>query len=259
MKPLEIDVSHYGTNEEISHNISYSLSLGLTEFGPSPCKHDGTFVIVGSGPSLLNQVESITQERLKGRPICAINGAHDFLVDNGLTPDLFLTTDPRAMPQNFKRKNDKTVYLIASRCHPDTFKELKGKHIVIWHAWMDNEEADFIISRNKIGIGGGTTSGLRAVNVAYVLGYRNVHMYGLDSCLDDKGAKRFCDGPMTDEVKKIDVIVGGKRFLCNMAMAQQASDFQSIYDVMPDVHIEIFGGGLLSAIQEERKKKKLPT
>ena len=263
MQPLKIDVSAYGTNDEIKNNIHYSLSLGLTELGLSPCKHDGTFVIVGSGPTLKNHIKDIIKEQRAGRPICAINGAADYLTFHNVIPDLFLTTDPRPMPQNFKYRNPKTVYLIASRCHPDTLNSVmaisKGTNVMLWHAWMDKAETDELINQKKIGIGGGTTSGLRAINVAYVMGFRKVHMYGLDSCLDEEGAKRVMDGKMADEVKTIDVIVGGRRFVCNMAMAQQADDFQGVYDIMPDMKITSFGDGLISAIIEQRKAQGMPT
>lgn len=259
MHPLKIDVSAYGTSDEIKTNIRQSIERGLPELGLLPIKHDGTFVIVGSGPSVKNHIQEISREQLKGRPICAIKGAHDFLVENGIIPDLFVTTEPRERNRNIKYKNPKTVYLVASRCHQDTFEHLKGCNVMLWHAWMDNPETDELIAMNKIGIGGGTTSGLRAVNIAYVWGFRNIHFYGMDSCLDETGQKRINEGPMADEVKKIDVHVGGRKFVCNMAMAQQAEDFQSLYDIMPDIHIESFGDGLITAIIEERKRNNFKT
>lgn len=259
MQPLRIDVSAYGTSGELKHNIRDALSRGLPELGLAPCKHDGTFVIVGSGPSIEFHIDQIKADRDKGRPICAIKGAHDYLVERGILPDLFLTTEPRDRLYQVKHKNKHTVYLIASRCPPSLFDHLKDCNVLLWHAWMDKPETDELIAMSKIGIGGGTTSGLRAVNVAYVLGFRNIRMYGMDSCLDEKGQKRADEGTMADEVKKIDVTVGGKTFLCNMAMAQQADDFQSLYDIMPDMHIEVIGGGLLAAIIEERERQGFKT
>jgi hypothetical protein len=109
----------------------------------------------------------------------------------------------------------------------------------------------------KFGIGGGTTSGLRAINVGYVLGYRKFRLYGLDSCLaDDKSTKRFT-GEKAGAI--IDVIVGGRTFWCNHAMAQQAQDFQQLYKVMPDMTVESFGDGLITAILAERRKQGLRT
>lgn len=241
-----------GTNESNAEQIRSCLARQLPELVPSLVTHDATFVIVGSGTSLPLLVDAIRQERALGRPICAINGAHDFLVDQGITPDLFLTVDPRPMPQNFKRVNDQTVYLMASRCNPSSFDLLANRKVVIWHSWSYEEECKEF--RGRFAIGGGTTSGLRAINVAYVLGFRRVHLYGLDSCLDqDKITKRFT-GEKAGHV--IDVTVGDRTFYCNAAMAQQANEFQELFKVMPDITVKSFGDGLLTHILSERAKLK---
>lgn len=253
---LNIEVSPYGEEEEILGNIRHALSLGLPELAIAPCRHDGTFVIVGSSPSVVNQVERIRSDQAAGRSICSINGGHDFLVSNGITPDLFLTTDPRPMPQNFRYLNDTTVYLIASRCSPETFETLKGRDVMLWHCWSDNFEQDELNKHSLMAIGGGTTSGLRAINVAYVLGYRKIKLYGMDSCLGEKMEKRW-DADPVENVATTEVVCGDRTFICNWAMAQQANEFQQVYDIMGDITIESFGDGLISAILEERRKQGL--
>lgn len=253
MHELKVDVSSHGTFEEIVGNIQYSLSIGLKEFQPAYAKHDGAAILVGSGPSVKSYVEEIRQEQLNNRPLIAVNGAHDFLMENGITPDLFVTADPRGMPQNFKRLNDTTIYMLASRCAPEDFKTLGGRQVVLWHSDSVGYENAELGARMRIG--GGTTSGLRAVNLAYLMGFRHLVFYGFDSCLDENKAKRWNSGPMLDETKTIDVIVGGRSFICNMAMAQQAQDFQSIWEVMPDIHIESKGDGLITAILNQRESQ----
>ncbi len=254
MIPLQIDVSQFGTAEANAEHIRSALSRGLQELGPALVQHDGNFVIVGSGPSMPSFLEEIREERRLGRPICAVNGAHDYLVENGLEPDLFLTVDPRPMPQNLKLKNGRTIYLLASRVNPEVFDHLADKRVVLWHSWSRAEECK--AHEGKFSIGGGTTSGLRSINVGYVMGFRKFTLYGLDSCLDSSGNKRF-DGSKSG--KTIDVICGGRKFLCNYAMAQQAQDFWQIYDVMPDITIEAKGDGLIAAeIAELRKRGLIP-
>ena len=178
-------------------------------------------------------------------------------MENGIVPDLFVTTDPRGMPQNFKHANDETIYLLASRVSPDDFKTLGGRQVVLWHADSVDYENDEL--EGKMRIGGGTTSGLRAVNLAYLMGFRKLIFYGIDSCLDKDKCKRWDSGPMKDETKTIDVIVGGETFICNMAMAQQANEFQNIWDIMPDLKIESRGDGLISAILKQRIKQGIDT
>ena len=85
MHELEINLSQFGTHEGLVENIHHALSLGLPEFQPSLCSHDGTFVIVGSGPTVKDHIEEIREE-YQTRPICAVKGAYDFLVENDIIP-----------------------------------------------------------------------------------------------------------------------------------------------------------------------------
>jgi hypothetical protein len=51
----------------------------------------------------------------------------------------------------------------------------------------------------------------------------------------------------------VDVIVNGRTFYCNGAMAQQANEFQELFSTFPGIQIEAAGDGLIAAILEARK------
>lgn len=277
MRPLAIDVSQFGTNEANAEHIRSALQRGLPELSPAVVINDGTLVIVGSGPSLPAFVEEIRQERAKGRPICAIKGAHDLLCEKGIPPDLFLSVEPRDRRENLKHKNDNTVYLLASRVNPAVFDHLKGCKVVLWHSWSTEKEQE--AHKGKMAIGGGTTSGLRAINVGYVLGFRRFVLYGFDSCLaEDKLTKRFT-GEKAANIFQIHLCAGCQKeisekggehcpkylgeqcekrsFHVSHALAQQADDFQKIYKVMPEVTIDAKGDGLIATIIRQRRKMGL--
>ena len=263
-----------GTPESNADNIRPALARGLPEFSPTPCIHDGTFVIVGSGPSLPNMIDAIREEKRQKHPICAIKGAHDFLIDHGITPDLFVSVEPRERP--LKHMSDRTCYMLASRCPPSLFDQLKGKNVLVWHSWSSHNntppdpETDKVLRwedfnplpecevwRGRFGVGGASTSGLRAVNLAYLMGFRKMHMYGMDSCLAaDKYTKRF-SGENIGDSKVIDVIVDGKRFFCNGALSSQAMEFQQVAGMFKDMEFTVYGGGLLAAIMEARDRRGL--
>lgn len=259
MRPIRLEgigIRAAGSDEELAAHIKSALSRNLPELHGSICSHDGTLVIVGSGPTLPGQVDAIRAERERGRPILACNGAHDLLCSNGLRPNIFLSVDPRdTVIPNVSLKNQDTIYLLASRCNPGLFDHLRDCRVMLWHSWSPGPEVQAF--KGHVGIGGGTTSGMRAIHVGYVMGFRNFALYGMDSCLaDDKLTKRF-SGEKAKDV--IDVIVGGRAFWCNPAMAQQAAEFQQLYSVFNDIHIESFGDGLITAIIEERKKQGMPS
>jgi hypothetical protein len=253
MQPLALHVKPVGTVEGIRANVQSALARILPELVPSLVRHDGTMICVGSGPSMPDQLEAIRAERDRGRPIFAVKGAHDFLCRNGIQPDLWLCVDPRDRTNLLEEANDYTTYLISSRCDASLFEFLKEKRVILCHTWAQEEHCEEY--NGKLMLGGGSTSGLRAITVGYVLGFSRFVLYGYDSCLaKDKATKRFT-GEGVEPTKIIDVLVDGKRFWANGAMAQQANEFQDYYKVMPDLQIEAKGGGLIAAILEARKKR----
>tara|TARA_R110000868_G_scaffold335787_2_gene596647 strand:- start:257 stop:1036 length:780 start_codon:yes stop_codon:yes gene_type:complete len=254
MQPLKLDVTGFNVPQGLSTHIKYALSLGLPEFNPALCSHDGTFVIAGAGPSLASTLDELREEREKGRPICAVKAAHDFLIKNGIEPDLFLSIDPRDRRNNVQEKTENTIYLMASRCAPEMFDHLKGRKVMLFHAACVEEEHQ-ALGKDAFLVGGTSTSGLRAINVGYIMGYRKFVLYGMDSCNAKDGITKRVDGSLTGQT--IDVYVGGpsgRKFVCNVAMAEQANSFQQVWQMMPDAKLEIKGDGLLAAIVDERKR-----
>ena len=255
MQPLEIAVIAAGTEEELCSNIRSAIARGLPELTLAPIKHDGNIVLVASGWSMPDYIDDIKAHRRAGQPIVAIKAAHDFLVEHGVEPDLWVNLDPRDRTDGIQRLNDHTVYMPASRCPPSTFDYLQGRKILLWHSWIEGAELT-AIGPKRLAIGGGTTSGLRAINIGYLLGFRNFTLYGYDSCNRADGVKRFtgeASGP------SIDVFVGGptgKKFNCNMAMAQQANEFQKLFETMGDITLDVKGPGLIAEIMRVRDERK---
>lgn len=256
MQPLALHVKPVGTVEGIRANVQAALARHLPELVPGLVRHDGTMVCVGSGPSMPGLLEEIRAERERGRPIFAVKGAHDFLCRNGMQPDLWMCVDPRDRTNLLEEANDYTTYLISSRCDATMFDALKDKRVFVCHTWAKEEHCPEY--EGRLLLGGGSTSGLRAITAGYALGFNKFVLYGYDSCLSsDKATKRFT-GEGVEPTKILDVIVDGKRFWTNGAMAQQAHEFQDYYTAMPDLHIEVRGGGLIAAILEARRKRGYP-
>jgi hypothetical protein len=238
-----------------TENIRSALARGLPEFQPTLFPHDGTFVVCGSGPSLPSFIDEIRSERQKRRPICAAKGAHDLLCENGIDPDIFVSVEGKPRLENVKHKNPHTLYLLSSRCSPELFDWLSDCKVLMFHTYSDKEAPmQELVGRPLIG--GGTTSGLRAVTVGYVMGFARFVMYGFDSCLAGDLRKRYDSGPMKPE-QIVDRWVYGRRFLCNRAMSMQADEVQEYMKLFPDLSMEFKGDGLLAALWADRKRRGL--
>jgi hypothetical protein len=203
-----------------------------------------------SGPSLPQFIEEIRAERAKGRPICAVKGAHDLLCEHGIEPDMWVSVEPKARLENVRHKNQRTIYCVASRCNPELFDHLADCKILVFHTYSDQESKLPELAGRQV-IGGGTTSGLRAITLGYLLGFKKFILYGYDSCLSADGKKRFTgEGPG----QILDRIVGGRTFFCNGALAMQADECQEYFTIMPDMTWDVKGDGLIAAIMAERKR-----
>lgn len=211
--------------------------------------HDNTAVLVGSGPSVKDYLDDIRECRKNGEVIVAIKSAHDWLMENGIVPGYAVAVEPQAKHELwFSKKNSETRYLIASQCNPATFDYLSDCQVYLWHLYIEEGQT---YPPNSILVTGGTTSGLRAINLFHALGFRKFKLYGYDSCLQD-GQLRV--GGTDNGDPAVEVICGGESFMTTPPMAAQASEFQNLFTAMPDIEIESHGRGIITKILEERLK-----
>lgn len=256
--PLRVIAKCVATNEQLLENIESCIERGYPEFVPSLTMHDGTCVLVGAGPSTPQFVEEIREHQESGKPIVAIKGAHDFLLDHGIKPDICVMLDPQAsMTKWIKKKNTYVRYLIASQCHPDLFGHLQGCKVIVFHALSMIGE-DKILGPSRILIGGGTTSGLRAFNLMWLQGFKKFICYGYDSCIGENNAIDFYGNP--NEKRRLQIFVGDgekrKGFWTTPAMAAQANELQPILKLFNGIEVEFKGDGLLAAIMEQVNEKR---
>lgn len=246
--PLRLKSNCILSDEGLYEHIRLALERGLPlldEFPP----HDRTAVLVGSGPSVKHNLESIRKHAFEGDDLVAVKDAHEWLISNCIVPRYAVAVDPQEHRWNcFTKKHPDVTYLIASQCHPAMFEHLKDCNVLLWHLYIRKGQT---YPPNSRLITGGTTTGLRAITLFYTMGYRKFHLYGYDSCLLE-GALRF-DEAKTDR-QKVTVVCAGRTFITTPEMAAQASEFQEIFATVPDIEIESHGYGIITTILEERRK-----
>ena len=252
--PLKVIGKCVAGDAELFANMDAAIARGYPEVTRQP-EREGVIALVGSGPSAVAQLDVIGEMKRAGTPIVGIKDAHDWLQDNGIIPDYALAIDPQAHRWNcFKRQNQLVHYMIASQCNKTMFDHLDGMNVTIWHPYITKGQTH---PPHRDVIGGGTTSGLRAISLFYVLGWRHFALFGFDSCLDDGILRSNGDRPKVGEpVHEIRIEEGGETFYCTPSMALQAQHFQDYYDMIPDAVYYPYGHGLIQAIIKKRMENE---
>ena len=250
--PLKITGKCVAEDETLFANMDAAIARGYPQVREAQPAKSGAILLVASAPSVKGQLELIKKMKAAGSPIVAIKGAHDWLIDNGVIPDYALAIDPQEHRIAFYKPQPNVHYMIASQCHPAMFDNLDGCQVTLWHPYVKKGQDR---PKNSMLIGGGTTSGLRAISLFYVLGYRQFELFGFDSCNDGNLLRVNGEG-LKDGDKLIEVKIDpqGETFYCNTAMALQAEHFQTYYDYLPDATFNGHGYGLIQAIIKKREQ-----
>jgi uncharacterized Rossmann fold enzyme len=207
---------------------------------------DKTAILVGGGPSVAYDIETI-REMSKTATIFAMNAAATFLIKHGIVVDYQVIAD--AKPETVTLVEHGAMnHLFASQVDPMCFTMEPGA--VLWHLHMEGMEDVFPPERVKAGgysiVGGGASVGNSACALAYVLGYRKLHLFGYDSSHRGDASHAY-DQPMNRFIPVIDVEWAGKHFRSSVAMKAQAEKFMITGQALKHLGCEItvHGDGLL--------------
>lgn len=205
--------------------------------------HDGIAVLCGSGPSLADTIGDIKWLQASGAKVFAMNGAAQFLFDNGVTPDYQVMIDAREATADLI--GPAKHHLFASQVHPRCF-EIKPS-AQLWHLQVGNIENEFPEYEAAYAlIGGAASVGNTATCLAYAMGYRNLQIYGYDSSHRDAKGHAFHQA-MNEGDPCAHVTFNGKDYVASLTMKLQAEKFQETSRALQEsgCHIEVHGSGLL--------------
>lgn len=245
-------------NERIEH-VKENVKLTDKRLHIVP-PHNRVAILACYGPSLQDTWPSIMQERdilsqREGCVVVSVSGAHDFLIKNGIVPDMHIECDPREhKAQMSEALQDRTEYLYASVCHPNVVKRLAGKpNLTIWHLDGGELSRRLIIEntdeKNPLFVGGFASVGLRAISVLILLGYRRFIIHGMDCSYRDDGTSHA--GKHTGkQQKRIDVTCYGRHFVTAPVLLAYMKQFDELRNMIvgdPPDRCEIImrGDGLL--------------
>lgn len=168
-------------------------------------------MIIGGGPSINTQIDTMRELREKSVFMLTVNGSHAWAIENGFHPLFQMVLDVRPINSIFTRPTRAgTFYLINNQCHPAVLKDLPHHHTYLW----DVEK-----------IKGGSTVLLNAVPLLRFMGTsKKIHLFGFDSCLSANEHHGY-DQPMNDFDTVLEMTIAGKKFRATRWMVQQAEEF----------------------------------
>lgn len=220
--------------------------LGLPEVGK---RKNTPIAIVAGGPSLKSRLDQVR----KFRVVMAAATVHDYLVERGIHPRYAVLFDPCLYADNDQAKgsnidgyydhlSDTCTYLIASHCEAAVLDKFTDVPVALWHPAGDVEDS---VLNGEGAITGGCTAALRAAIMAILLGYWDIHFFGLDSSyLGDESHAYTSDTPLHPRVQvKID---GDKEFDTNIAWVAQAQQFFTLLQLHQNkFRATVHGEGLI--------------
>lgn len=217
--------------------------------------HDRVGVIVGGGPSLVETVFEIDDI---GGDVFALNGAARFLSNHLVPADYQIIMDAR--PETADLIGPAKQYLFASQVDPECFR--RKPQAILWHATygevLPDEQEGFPSHEDGYALIGASVSvGNTALGLLYALGYRTIHVFGMDSS-HRQGASHAYLQPMNDADPCTIVECNGKRFMCSVTMSLQAKYFMERARQLKDlgVSISVHGSGLLPEMFNHRPSEQ---
>lgn len=250
MSRAELDSVCNTEREAILSNVRHAVSLSLPWVDIAR-PHDGHAAIVGGGPSVKNLLGELRWRKATGQQIIALNGAAGFLAKASIRADAHVMVDARPINAAFLAGHD-GLALLASQCAPETFEQAckAGLPVEIWHANTDGVSELLADEARPVHlVGGGSTVGLNAMVLAWMRGYRNIHLYGYDSSFSGDDHHAYAQ-PQNDGDRVIDALFNGRRFKTTAWMVQQVNEFQPLAAGMiaDGATITVHGDGLLPAV-----------
>lgn len=239
------------SKDRLQQNIRAACNLDLPWLSNEHRGFSGACAIIAGAPSIADYLDEIRNLDIM---TFSVNGAHDYLVDSGISPDFFVMLDGRPCNDFARNPQEGCIYFIASQCHPKIFERYKDHKVILWHSEHELVPKKIIEKKNKDHFGyvsGKGTVGLTAIALAYTLGFTEFHLYGFDSSFDEKQHAYSQKQNQNDKI--ITHIVNDKEFRTTPALMGQIWNFIQIHKLLTAQGCSIImrSNGLIKEVYEQ--------
>jgi SAM-dependent methyltransferase len=214
--------------------------------------HEYTAVICGGGPSLKDSRDELRAlARDINNDFFGLNGAAGWLEDQGISVQRQVIIDAQEITSSLvETRAHKRLY--ASHVHPETAKYADQLFHLNFDGVEDLLPPEKVAAGGYTLVGGGVSVGITALVVAYVMGYRKMHLFGYDSSNRGSATHAYSQN-WNAPIPRIDVEWAGKTYNASMPMKLQAEAFQRFATQLQEEGCEftVHGDGLLPAMWHE--------
>ncbi len=209
LEGIEISGKVNTPDDTLLKNIQHSIRLQLPQVKPQ-APQPQRVLLVGGGPSLNETFEELRELYFEGAKVVTVNGAYQWCLERNIRPSAQIILDAREFNSRFVNPPvPQCRYLLASQCHPDTFKAVEGRDVWLWHGIAPDEQIEkefdsyYGQSWHNIGHGpiGGTTVIIRGIALLRTLGFLRFDLFGVDSCYIGKSGHAY-EQPENDGDKR---------------------------------------------------------
>jgi len=230
--------------DERQANIDYAAKLNIPRVVQRK-RRPGKVAIVASGPSVTDYVDLLKD--WDGEIWC-INRALEWARHRGIKPTAFIGVDPEwFLVECIPNPTNDITYYIASQVHRGVWDHLAGKNVRLWFMADGQVRQPF----GAVPIHGGSTALSRAPNLAWLLGWREVHIFGGDSSFTHKSHVHGGEIPPN----WVPTQVGDRIFKTTRTMLSQACEYveqMAEWSRGDDpLSVTLYGDGLMQALYQQ--------
>jgi FkbM family methyltransferase len=233
-------------NEHRLNNIQYSINAVSERIQPDIISNTEKVAVVCFGPSL-----NETWKKLKDfKYIITCSGAHKFLIERGIVPTWHVEVDPREHKVDLLGDPHPNVeYLFATTVHPKLIDATKGYNVKLWHVFPDTplQKLPNHIPRGEWVFLGGSTVGLRSLAIAKFLGFKEIHIFGMDCSYppNNLGEHASIHPNPAKASNRVSIDFDGTTYETTVSLLSYAKEFFIQRNLLGDCDLLFYGNGLL--------------
>ena len=249
----------------IKNNIKSNMTLiDPKKWVTKHMAHQQKAILVSAGPYLDYGALKIFIDDNPDAKLLTVKHAYPHLIANGIKPWGCIILDPRPITgvsthnvvrkDLFKNLDPDTNFFVASMTDPSVTNFFIAKECKIWgwHAFTDSlrEESeqgtqiqnqqvkvpdDLGIPKGATMITGGTCAAMRGIGILHTMGFRNIDLFGFDSCRDEPSKEELTEttgdieGGEVPKPKYIEVSVDEKKYWTTGELLAMAQDCEKVF------------------------------